>query len=100
MKIENVENTMDMQLEITKSDEKFKGIVTFFQYLGIISIALIGDSLQKEFGFGNQVILWLIFASIFVLGGMFFSSQTTTGNLRNDILWAIHKELKRKSEKP
>jgi len=90
MRIEDVENTMDMKLEITRSDEKFKGILTFFQYLGIIFIAFIGDALQKEFGFGDQIILWLIFASIFVLGVMSIGSQITTANLCNDILESLY----------
>ena len=94
MNIEDVENTMGLKLEITKSDEENKGIVTFVQVFVIILITLIGYFVQEKFGFGNQVILWLIFASIFTIGRMLLSSLVTPGNIRNDILWEIHKELK------
>jgi len=95
MNIESVENAMGIKLEITKDDEQYKWLSTLYQVSGIILITLVGAIVQEAFGFENQVILWLIFASICMIGRMQFVSQVTTGNIRNDILLAIHKELKK-----
>lgn len=97
MNMEDAENEMGIKMAITKSGEKSNWQVHFAQVSGIIIIALVGVFLQEVFRFGNGVILWLLFASIFVMGKMLLGGQAMSGNVQSDILLAIHRELKNKN---
>ena len=94
---EDAESELGIKMAITKSGEKSNWQVHFAQVSGIIIIALIGVFLQEVFRFGNGVILWLLFASIFVTGKMLLGGQAMSGNVQSDILLAIYRELKNKN---
>ena len=97
MNIEDAENEMGINMRITKSAEKFNWLVTFYQVFGITILFMAGELLQEIFKFGNGIILWLIFASIFVTGKMLLGGQAMSGNVQSDILLAIYRELKNKN---
>ena len=95
MNMEDAESELGIKMAITESGKKSNWQVNFAQVSGIIIIALVGVFLQEVFRFGNGVILWLLFASIFVTGKMLLGGQAMAGNVQSDILLAIHKELKK-----
>ncbi|MCH7500972.1 MAG: hypothetical protein IH886_13350 [Nitrospinae bacterium] len=95
MNMEDAESELGIKMAITESGKKSNWQVHFAQVSGIIIIALVGVFLQEVFRFGNGVILWLLFASIFVTGKMLLGGQAMAGNVQSDILLAIHKELKK-----
>jgi len=97
MNMEDSESELGIKMAITESGKKSNWQVNFAQVSGIIIIALVGVFLQEVFRFGNGVILWLLFASIFVTGKMLLGGQAMAGNVQSDILLAIHKELKKKN---
>jgi len=87
---------LGIDFNITENGEKANTTVTIHRIFWVIVISFSGLAVQWLIGFKSDFILWLIFASVSVTGAMLLGGQSQAGNITNDILLSIHKEIKQK----